>query len=289
MNEEKKYLIALCSFIPLGVRRIGILYKYFGSYKKIWYVEGKDLLLLGLKPRLISEFADYRKKFDIDNYLDKVFKRKIKIISVGEENYPKNLKEIEDCPLCIYVLGKIKKSDKKSISIIGSRKISDYGKKCCEYFSGNLARKGFVIVSGMARGIDSVAHISCLKQKGRTIGVLGTGIDRIYPPENKNLFEKIVQNGAVITEYPLGYPPYPENFIVRNRIITGLSKATLVIEGAEKSGTLVSSSYAANQGKSVFVVPGRINDDNSYVTNMLIKNGAFPATSWQDIVEAVKI
>lgn len=181
----------------------------------------------------------------------------------------------------LYVLGEIKKADENAVAIVGSRKMSEKGKALAYKFSFELASVGFTIISGLARGIDSVAHRAALDAKGRTIAVLGSGLDVIYPPENKDLFNEIINtgHGAVVSEFPAGTKPFPKNFLARNRIISGLSKCVLVIEGARRSGTLSTVTWAANQGREVFVIPG------SEITDYLADNGATIANSPSDIIE----
>ena len=210
-----------------------------------------------------------------------------KIVSPQSKDYPKNLKQIDGHPQKLYVAGTVISDDQRALAMIGSRKMTDYGKKIAWEFSYFLARKGLTIVSGMARGVDTVAHKAALFAQGRTIAVLGSGIDVIYPPENAFLARAVSENGAVMTEFELGTSPYAKNFLSRNRIISGLSIATLVIEGAARSGTLSISNWALNQGKDVFAVPGRIDSPLSALPNYLIENGAIPVTSPEDILDII--
>ena len=199
--------------------------------------------------------------------------------------YPHNLKHIQSAPEKLYIVGKLKPSDQKAIAIIGSRKMTDYGKKVAWDFSYFLAKAGVTIVSGLARGIDSTVHKAALYAKGRTIAVLGSGIDIIYPPENRLLAKSISEQGAVVTEFPPGTPPFKSNFLARNRIISGLSLGVLIIEGARISGTLSIANWAANQGREVFVIPGRLDDPLSGLPNYLIENGAKVVTKPQEILD----
>ena len=190
--------------------------------------------------------------------------------------------------ICLYIKGNLQLLKMQNISLIGCRKCSQYGKKTAYYFSYNLSKAGFNIVSGLARGIDSYSHIGCLAAKGKTIAVMGSGLDNIYPKENEQLVNEIIkQNGAIITQYPLGTKPEKNNFPARNRIISGLSKAVLVIEARAKSGTLITVDFALEQGKDVFAVPGNINSANSVGTNELIKQGAIPVCNYKDILDNI--
>ena len=187
----------------------------------------------------------------------------------------------------MYIKGEILEEDSLSLAIVGSRKATAYGKWACEKFSRELVDLGVTIVSGLAAGIDTVAHKTAVNNGGRTIGVLGNGIDIVYPKKNISLFEKIVENGAVISEFPLGTPPLPYNFPQRNRIISGLSMGVIVIEAQEKSGSLITAHHALEQGKEVFALPGNINSIYSGGTNKLIKDGAIPLLDIEAIIDEV--
>ena len=212
-------------------------------------------------------------------------KKGFKVITIDSEEYPKQLRNIKDPPIVIYIKGNIVKSDEKAISIVGSRKCTVYGRSTAETFAKELASKNITIVSGLAMGIDTASHKGALAAKGRTIAVLGSGLDRIYPSCNKDLYREIAKSGAVISEFPLGTPPFSYNFPFRNRIISGLSIATLVVEAAEHSGSLITARLAAEQGREVFAIPGNITSNTSKGTNQLIKDGAIPVTDVNDILE----
>lgn len=210
----------------------------------------------------------------------------INIVTYKEREYPFNLKSILDYPKVLYIKGNITDEDKCAIAVVGSRKYTNYGENAARYFTEELTKLGVTIISGMAYGIDSVAHRTCLGNNGRTIAVLGNGVDVIYPSRNKSLYEKIIENGAVISEYPLGYPSFAQNFPLRNRIISGLSKGIVVIEGKKHSGTLITARIAAEQGREVFSVPGNIDSLYSEGTNLLIRDGALPLLEIEDILTA---
>ena len=208
-------------------------------------------------------------------------------IYLEDSKYPSNLKEISGPPPAIYIEGSYLPRDNKSIAIVGSRLSTDYGKKVASIFSSFLAKNGFTIVSGLARGIDSIAHTSALKAGGRTIAVLGHGLDMIYPSENAWLAKEIVKSGALVTEFAPGMPPLKRNFLARNRLISGLSIGVLVIEGAKRSGTLSIANWAASQSREVFAIPGRIDSETSYLPNYLIEQGANIVTKPEDILDMV--
>lgn len=235
----------------------------------------------------IDKLVEERKKFNSDAYREFLEKKKVKFVSVLSENYPVNLKDIEYIPQVIYYKGDILPEDEFALSIVGSRKCTNYGAWATEYFARSISEFGIRIVSGMALGIDSISHRAALKSGGRTIAVLGCGVDMAYPKTNYRLYEEIIENGAVMSEFPVGMPPLAHNFPVRNRIISGLSKALLVIEAQDRSGTLITSRFANEQSKEIFALPGNINSLYSKGTNKLIKDGALIATDYQDIIDGV--
>lgn len=210
-------------------------------------------------------------------------KDKIKTIILGDENYPEKLKYIYSKPQKLYVLGDEKLLNEKAIAIIGCREATEYGLKNAYKFGYELAKKGICVISGFARGIDTYSHKGAVAAKGKTIAVLGCGLDVVYPPENVELYKQIIVNGgAIITEYPLGSKPDKLHFPARNRIISGLSDGVLVVEAKKRSGTMITVEHALDQGKNVYAIPGNITSNNSYGTNELIKEGAIPVTSIDD-------
>ncbi len=286
---EREYLICLSSFFPFGPARLSLLLSYFGNAKDVWNAGRQSLVSVGLKDELVLEFDSYRKSFSACEYLKKLDKLKVKVFTKSDKGYPKNLLEIESAPLVLYVLGEILEEDENAIAVVGSRKMTSYGREVATLFSSEFASVGVTVVSGLARGIDTVAHKSALEAGGRTIAVLGSGVDIIYPPENKKLTLDITENGALISEFPLGYPALRPNFAFRNRIISGLSKAVLVVEGERKSGTLLTASHAAEQGRTVFFVSGQITSPMSGAPEFLIKNGAKIAFSPSDVLEELDL
>jgi DNA processing protein len=207
------------------------------------------------------------------------------VVTFRDADYPSMLRQTEDGPVLLYVKGSIQEEDKFAIAIVGSRKLSPYGKLVTERLSSELSRSGFTIVSGMARGIDTVAHTNSITSGGRTIAVLGSGIDRAYPPENRGLMERIAASGYVASEFPCGTEPNKENFPRRNRLISGLSMGVVVVEAAAGSGALITAGSALEQNREVFAVPGNITSPNSAGTNELIKKGAKLIQKSDDIIE----
>lgn len=215
-----------------------------------------------------------------------MIKNSIDIISIQDEEYPEILKNIYDPPLYLYIRGNKKILKENSIAIVGCRECTQYGKKVAWELAYNIAKQNINIVSGLAKGIDGVAHKSAVVANGRTIAVLGNGLDIIYPSENIMLATEILKSGgAIISEYPLGERPQKQNFPERNRIVSGISKGIIVVEAKEKSGALITADFALEQGRDVFAVPGNINQETSIGTNKLIKQGANLITSYKDILE----
>ncbi len=215
-------------------------------------------------------------------------KDKIKTLSFTDKGYPTNLRYIYSPPPTLYIQGEIIPEDNIAIAIVGSRRGTYYGLRNAEALSFELATKGITIISGLARGVDSAAHRGALKAKGRTIAVLGSGLNVIYPPENRKLADKITQNGAVVSEFPLDTPPHRQNFPRRNRIISGLSLGVVVVEAAQKSGALITANFALEQGREVFALPGNIDSFTSVGTHDLIKQGAKLIESTKDIIEELE-
>ena len=212
-------------------------------------------------------------------------KSKIKTIKLEDSTYPEKLKEIYNPPKKIYLIGNEKLLNRKSIAIIGCRECTRYGAENAYKFGYELAKENICVISGFAKGIDTYSHKGAVSAKGKTIAVLGCGLDIIYPPENIELYKQILlQGGAIISEYPLGSKPEKHHFPERNRIISGLSSGVLVIEAKKKSGTMITVDFALEQGREVYAVPGNISSENSYGTNELIKEGATPVTSINDMI-----
>lgn len=287
---EKDFLISLSTFVPFGPMRLSLLKKYFGSYEKAWKAEKQELITIGLRQDLVTNFSNHRGKFKYDEYCKNLEKKEIKVVTIFDDIYPENLKDLPNMPMVLYVLGDLKSCDVNAVAIVGTRKSTTYGREVAEIFASGLSEVGVTIVSGLALGIDSAAHRGALEVKGRTIAVIGSGLDIIYPASNMQLAREIAKgHGAVISEYPLGYPALRTNFPSRNRIISGLSKAVIVVEGAQKSGTLLTASAAAEQGRTVFAVPGQITSPMSEAPHYLIQNGAKIAFGPKDILDEMDL
>jgi DNA processing protein len=223
-----------------------------------------------------------------EEQLERATALKIRVLTLEDSDYPMHLKEIDAPPPVLYVQGDCTVFSQNAIAVVGTRRCTQYGKSVTATIVKELVEKQLVIVSGLARGIDTIAHQTCLEAKGLTIAVLGCGIDTCYPKDNQQLFSKIVASGAVVSEFPLGTLPENYNFPRRNRIISGCSAGVLVVEAPQKSGSLITANFALQQGREVFAVPGSIFSDNSMGTFNLIKDGAIPVRSAEDIIENIR-
>ena len=262
------------------------LIRFFGSPDAVLKASLRELSTIrGLTPAICQSIVDHRDCIDADRELDMINRHNCKVITIKDSAYPQNLKVIYDPPPILYIKGNLLPEDSQSISIVGTRTASAYGKQVAEKMGSELALKGFTIVSGMAYGIDTVSHNGALRAGGRTIAVMGNGLDIIYPSQNSGLFERIISSGAAISEFPMGTQPKKENFPIRNRIVSGMSLGTLIIEASKKSGSLITADYALEQGREVFAVPGSIFSDTSKGTHDLIKQGAKLAESVTDIID----
>ncbi|MBU3189241.1 DNA-processing protein DprA [Clostridium bowmanii] len=256
----------------------------FHNTEKIWYYGVHSKKTEYLKKALIDVLASAWNESEIDNVKRNLEINEIKSIAYFEDKYPKKLKNYDDAPFILFYKGNIMPlNEGYNISIVGSRKCSNYGKDVTKIICRDLCANNINIISGMAKGIDSFAHESCLDNEGYTCAVLGSGLDIVYPKENLKIFKKIVESGCVISEFLPGTPPYAHNFPLRNRIISALSDIIIVIEAGEKSGSLITANLALEQGKDVMAVPGSIFSNESKGTNKLIKDGAFPLTCVSDI------
>lgn len=269
----------------IGSSRLKKLLEYFSSVQDIFSASIEKLVSVsGIGENLAARIRSFKKEA-LEKELKLAQSLALKIITIEDNDYPVNLKEIPGLPIVLYVKGQIKEEDNFAIAVVGSRLASFYGLNATAKFSAELVLSGFTIVSGLARGVDSCAHRAALKAGGRTIAVMGSGFNKIYPDENKELCEEIMRSGAVISEFPLNAEPLKENFPRRNRVISGLSLGVLITEAARNSGALITADFALEQGREVFALPGKIDSENSYGVNELIKQGAKLVTRASDILE----
>lgn len=281
-------LVGLNLVSDIGSIRFKNLLSHFGAPEDIFKAPMDRLAKVpGIGEKIAQKICSL-KTDELNKELDLARKLGLKIVTIRDEDYPKNLKNIYDPPIVLYIKGDLKAEDDLSIAIVGSRRASFYGMSMSEKFSTELVRSGLTIVSGLARGVDSCAHKSALKAGGRTIAVIGSGFNHLYPPEHRSLSEDISRKGAVISEFPINTEPLKQNFPRRNRIISGLSLGVLVIEAARNSGALITSDFALEQGREVFALPGEVGAMNSLGTNALIKDGAKLVENASDIIEELK-
>lgn len=286
MFSNRDILIWLNS-IKISNRSIKSLYNEFDNIADIWTISRNELESMKILRRpTIDKIFKFRDQGILEDIINSLNKKDIIVHTIEDDNYPKRLINIDDNPMVLYSKGNFK-DDELTIGIVGSRKATSYGKWACEKFTKELSNLGITIVSGLAQGIDTIAHTVALKEGTKTIGVLGNGIDVIYPKTNINLYKEVENGGCIFTEFPLGTDPLSYNFPQRNRIISGLSLGIIVIEAKEKSGSLITAHHGLEQGKDVFAVPGNINSIYSGGTNKLIKDGASPLLKIDDILEEI--
>ncbi|MDI6781308.1 MAG: DNA-processing protein DprA [bacterium] len=288
MEKKTIHYLTLNMIPDIGPVRFQMLLSHFGNVEDILTASVAEITRVnGIGEKIAQAIVEKRGQVCIDEELKKIEAAKARVITLEDEEYPLNLKSIWAAPPVLYVRGCLKEDDRLSISLVGTRSASSYGRKMADRFAQDLVRYGLTVVSGLARGIDTASHLGAISAKGRTVAVLGCGVDIVYPPENKGLFEQIVQHGAVVSEFPMGTTPESFNFPRRNRIISGLSLGTVVIEASIRSGALITTNYAIEQGREVFAVPGGIDSRLSAGNHHLIKEGAKLITCVEDIIEEI--
>lgn len=273
----------------IGPTRFRRLLEVFGEPEAAWRASPLELTRAGLDRRAIEGILRLRRTADPQAVLERLGRQGVRLLTIRDPGYPELLREVHDPPPVLYIKGELLAGDRWAVAVVGTRRVTSYGRQVVERLVGELARAGLTIVSGLARGVDGVAHRVALDAGGRTIAVLGSGLDRIYPAEHSALARDIAASGAVVSEFPLGTPPDALNFPRRNRIISGLAMGTLVIEAGETSGALITADFALEQGREVFAVPGSILSAASAGPNRLIQEGAKLVTCAQDILEELNI
>jgi len=284
--NHREACIAL-NMIPLmGPVRLRRLLEAFGSAEHILLARPAQLTQVdGINEALARNIAEWEKHADPSAEERKARELGAHIITAEDEAYPPLLREIHDPPIVLYVRGQITERDRNAVAVVGSRKASHYATECAKKLSFQMAYAGLTVVSGLARGIDTAAHQGALAAKGRTIAVIGAGLAHLYPPENAQLAERIAENGAVVSEFPIDTKPDRQTFPIRNRIVTGMSFGVLVVEAGANSGALISANMAAEQGRTLYAVPGRIDQPTCLGSNRLIQQGAKLITAAQDILD----
>ncbi|HEC34114.1 MAG TPA: DNA-protecting protein DprA [Chloroflexi bacterium] len=273
----------------IGPVRLRALLNVFGDVERAWHAPADALRRAGLDRRSLGNLLATRARVDLEREVRRVAAAGARALTWEDPDYPQLLREVHDPPPLLYVRGRLEPEDGWAVAVIGTRRASAYGREVTRRLVAALARSGITIVSGLARGIDGAAHRVALEAGGRTIAVLGCGIDRVYPPEHRRLADQIAAHGALISEYPLGTPPEPGNFPPRNRIISGLSLGVLIVEAGRGSGALITADYAAEQGRDVFAVPGSILAAGSAGANRLIQDGANMVLEPADILRELNL
>ena len=288
-KRDLRYWVGFTLVPGIGRIRLGQLENHFGSVEAAWKATQSELKQSGLDSGSIKSLVTSRPGIDPDAEMEKMERFGVRAFTFHDEEYPARLKETYDYPPVLYVRGSIVSKDEWCLAIVGTRGPSVYGRQVTEEIVGDLARSNVTIVSGLARGIDTVAHRTALDVGGRTVAIFACGLDTIYPSENASLAKRIMENGALVSEYPLGLRPRADNFPRRNRIMSGLSLGTLVIEAGEKSGALITAQMALEQNREVFAVPGSILSPTSLGTNKLIQEGAKLVVDYTDILEELNL
>lgn len=287
--DEQKYWLGFSLIPEIGMRRTQRLLHRFGDLSTAWTANERDLHASGLERSALNNLLTRRAKLDLEGEWVRVERLGASIIAYTDEHYPPLLRQLLDAPLILYVRGALLPADERALSIVGTRKATRYGLDAAHRLAGQLVAHHVTIISGLAHGIDAAAHRGALEGGGRTLAVMGSGIDEIYPREHRELAQTIAQNGALISEFPPGTKPEKNNFPRRNRIISGMSLGVLVVEAPEGSGALITASTALEQGRDVFAVPGSIFSLASGGTNRLIQDGAALVMTAQDILDALNI
>ena len=284
MDNKHRYWIAFNLVFAEKLKEAGKLIKAYPKIDEVFTLSVSDLTAIGIDVERAIRISSPQSLDRADQEIEWLTRNHFSVLTLEDELYPGFLREIFDPPYVLYCAGSLDAPKKPMVSVVGSRKPSPYGRAVAERLAEDLASHGITVVSGMARGVDSAAHWGALKS-GQTVAVLGSGLGRVYPKENKNLMRKIMENGLVVTEYFHKSPPLGQHFPLRNRIISGLSLALVVVEAAQKSGSLISARLALEENREVLAVPGNITSTLSQGTNWLIKNGAKLVKDWMDVVE----
>lgn len=289
MTDHLGYWVGFSKVAGIGPTRLRALLDYYGDVASAWQSNPGELRAIGLDKRSVENLVKVRSQLDLEAELEKLTKLNITVLTWDSPAYPKLLQSIPDSPPVLYVRGALEPQDEWAMAVVGTRQATAYGKECTQLLVNGLTKNGITIVSGLAYGIDTEAHQTAINAGGRTIAVLGCGVDITYPAENKKLAQAIMEHGAIVSEYPLGTSPDSGNFPRRNRIISGLSLGILFVEGTTQSGARITTDFALEQGREVFAVPGSILRKNGSGPNYLIQNGAKLVTQVNDILEELNL
>ena len=287
---ELKYWLGFNYVSGIGPAKIQALLGYFNTLEKAWNASDEQLRDIGFDIRAIQSLNEVRQNFDLDQYVRQVETSGVGVVTWGSPEYPELLREIPAAPPLIFLRGQLKPIDRWAVAVVGTRRLTAYGRQVTRDLVAGLVVNGITVVSGLARGIDAVAHRTALEDGGRTIAVMASGIDKVYPPEHRDLAREIVAGrGAIISDYPFGAEPESSHFPARNRLISGLSLGVIVIEAGERSGALITARFALEQNREVFAVPGNIHSPVSVGTNRLIQQGGKLVMRVEDILEELNL
>ena len=289
MNNERTYWLALNMVKGIGAARLRTLLDAFGSAQAAWKAAPAALRAAGLNDATVQNFVELHQTLDLQTIEADLVKHNVVALTLNEDGYPRKLRELDQAPPVLYVRGQLLPEDEWAVAVVGTRQITTYGRQIAEEFGAFLAHNGITLVSGLARGVDAIAHQAALKAGGRTVAVLAHGLEQVYPAENRQLGEDIAARGALVSDYAIGTPPDAANFPPRNRIISGLSLAVVIVEAGEQSGALITAGFAAEQGREVFAVPGNIHAPQSKGTNLLIQRGAHPLIRFEDLLDMLNL
>ncbi|HRW05434.1 MAG TPA: DNA-processing protein DprA [Caldilineaceae bacterium] len=281
----KAYWIGFNKVAGIGPTRLAALLNLCGSVDAAWRASIQQMQKAGLDRRSQANLLEARRELDLAKAWQQVEQSEVTVLTWDDVDYPNNLREIDAPPPVLYVRGHLKPEDDLAIAIVGTRRASAYGREIAHLSASEFSRNNVTVVSGLALGIDAIAHKAALEAGGRTVAVLGSGVDQLYPAQNRELARQIIKQGALVSEYPLGTRPEANNFPPRNRIISGLSRGTVVVEAGIQSGSLITATFAAEQGRDVFAVPGSILHPGSLGCNTLIREGAIPFLSVNDVLD----
>jgi DNA processing protein len=284
-DPDLPYWLALCRVHGIGPARFHLLLDHFGSAEHVWQSEPDDWLAAGLDPFTTAEFTEERRHITPEAELEALSRLRVGVLRSSDSGYPPLLKEIHLPPPILYLRGRLLPADNLALAIVGTRRATTYGRQVTQQITTELARRHFTIVSGLARGVDTCAHAAALAAGGRTLAVLGSGPDIVYPPENERLLERLIENGAAVTNFPPGTPPHAGNFPARNQLISGLSLGVVVTEAPRQSGALITARFAGEQGRDVFAVPAGIYNKSSFGALQLIQDGAKLVMEVRDILD----
>lgn len=289
MDEIKRFWVGFNLVKGIGAARMRLLLDTFGDAQTAWEASPEALQDAGLGPKTTDTLVKIRSNVSLERIWENIEKQGIRVMIWDDDDYPVRLAEISQPPPVLYLRGTLSSEDAWAVAIVGTRRVTAYGKQVANEIATNLALNGITVVSGLALGVDALAHHAALQSGGRTLAVLGNGVDRVYPPENRRLAEQVIQNGALISDYAPGTPPDSANFPPRNRIISGLARAVIVVEAGKTSGALITAAFAAEQGRAVFAVPGSIYAPQCVGANLLIQQGARPYLNIQEVLEVLNL